>query len=505
MVKETNTSLLGSRLSRQFFIYTLMSIVFVEAVIAVSFYFLNQDETQQTFSDWGLSAVILIIATLIITLLTHKYFVRPILELKQGLLSARENLDGDGNNSSPHQGGNEIRQITHDINELINRVSEGSRAIQNTERKRKGLDEQFSAIFNSSFLPIILLDSNNYKILEANKATFDLLGFEESDLSNFSQDKFTSETLRGMKSFIDNVLDQGSGMNSELILQQKDGDEIPLEAYGSILKLADTPCVLLIARDKRPSIKAENELDLARKKAEYASQTKTNFLANMSHELRTPLTSINGFSKMIIDEAFGPIENEKYKEYVENILESGTHLLDIINDILDISRIEAGEMQLREQSVNFSDVANSCIKLVQNRAQKKNLTVTMELEDNLPMVWADQRLLKQITLNLLSNSLKFTKKGTVTLGAEMLTDDRFRFYVKDTGIGISVENIEKALQPFGQIDTGLAKHIDGSGLGLPLSQALTNLHGGVLEINSKEGAGTTVFVTLPASRIEWVD
>jgi two-component system, cell cycle sensor histidine kinase PleC len=221
----------------------------------------------------------------------------------------------------------------------------------------------------------------------------------------------------------------------------------------------------------------------------------------MSHELRTPLNAINGFSEIMVGELFGPLGDARYKEYAHDILNSGQHLLQVINDILDMSKIEAGKMNLKFDPVDLKDVAEDAMRLMRNRAETAGLHLMMSLGD-LPEVEADYRALKQILLNLMSNALKFTPRGgTVTIIGQLLRDaagnERVRFGVRDTGIGISGEDVKRLARPFEQVESQHSKTQQGTGLGLALTKALTEMHGGSLQIESEPGRGTLVSIVLP--------
>jgi two-component system cell cycle sensor histidine kinase PleC len=235
-------------------------------------------------------------------------------------------------------------------------------------------------------------------------------------------------------------------------------------------------------------------------RAEGANKAKSEFLANMSHELRTPLNAINGFSEIMVGEMFGPMGDKRYKEYAQDILSSGQHLLALINDILDMSKIEAGKMNLRFEPMQLSDVVEDCVRLMRNRADAGGLSLDFDLPA-LPEIEADYRAIKQVILNLLSNALKFTPAGgQVRVGAEMRRDgaeDRVRLTVRDTGIGISPEDLDRLARPFEQIENQHSKTQQGTGLGLALTKSLVELHHGVLELASEPGVGTTASVTLP--------
>ena len=243
---------------------------------------------------------------------------------------------------------------------------------------------------------------------------------------------------------------------------------------------------------------AEAAAKKALKAAELANRAKSEFLANMSHELRTPLNAINGFSELILKELFGPISPARYVDYVKDIHESGTHLYCLINDILDISKVEFGKLELNIGEISIHDAMTRCINLVSERAENGNLRIALNVPENLPNFRADEGKLMQVVLNLLSNAVKFTPEGgDVTLTAAVEADGGLIITVEDTGIGIAPEDIETVMAPFGQVDSTLARRYEGTGLGMPLSHSLVELHGGSLDIESEIDVGTKVIVRLP--------
>lgn len=247
---------------------------------------------------------------------------------------------------------------------------------------------------------------------------------------------------------------------------------------------------------------AEKTIRAAMKEAENANRTKSEFLATMSHELRTPLNAIIGFSEIIKDEALGPVGSTKYRDYADDINESGHHLLALINDILDLSKVESGTDELHEENIEISQTAKAIKKLVVGLAQKGNVELELDVPDDIPLLYADERKVKQILLNLLSNAIKFTPGGgKVTLKIWSRAESGYVLQVIDTGIGIAFEDIPKALAPFQQIDSGLNRIHEGTGLGLPLTKSLVETHGGYLDLQSEVGVGTTVTVRFPAERI----
>ena len=240
----------------------------------------------------------------------------------------------------------------------------------------------------------------------------------------------------------------------------------------------------------------------AKEAAEASNRAKSEFLAAISHELRTPLNAVIGFSEVMMTEAFGPLGKPVYAEYAGDIHHSAAHLLELINDILDVSKIEAGKLNLDEEETDLETLIRSTARLVDPRAGENGVLLELLIAEGMPEVVLDARAIKQVLLNLLSNAVKFTDRGgRVTLKAGVGPTGDFLLRVEDSGIGMSREEIEVALTPFGQVDSSLSRKFQGTGLGLPLSKGLVELHGGQLEIDSRKPGGTSVIVCLPAWRV----
>ncbi|MFZ2004523.1 MAG: ATP-binding protein [Stellaceae bacterium] len=247
---------------------------------------------------------------------------------------------------------------------------------------------------------------------------------------------------------------------------------------------------------------AYEELRLAKDEAEAANQAKSGFLATMSHELRTPLNAIIGFSEMMKQEVLGPVGNEQYRAYVGDIHASGTHLLQIINDILDLSKAEAGKIDLAEDVFDLHDIMRSVGQLTAARVQAADLTQTVDLSDDLPPISGDERKTKQVLLNLITNAVKFTSAGgSITITARWDLAEGLAVTVADTGIGIPQDDLERVLKPFEQVDSSFTRQHQGTGLGLPLVKAIMEMHGGRLELKSELGVGTQVTVIFPPERV----
>jgi two-component system cell cycle sensor histidine kinase PleC len=262
----------------------------------------------------------------------------------------------------------------------------------------------------------------------------------------------------------------------------------------------DTNLILRMMKYAIERKRLEHRLRAAVEKAEEANVAKTNFLANMSHELRTPLNAILGFSEILKMQLFGPLGDQRYQEYVNDIYTSGQYLLSLISDLLDLSKAKAGKLELNETTVNLQEVLKDCANLVRVNLEKKEITLELFLEEI--FLWADLRLIKQITLNLLSNAIKFTpSKGHVILKTfNKPGSNYFGFKVKDTGKGIDSKDIGKVLEPFTQLSSSAEALQTGTGLGLTLTKHMIELHGGHVSIESELSKGTEVTIDFPRWR-----
>lgn len=245
----------------------------------------------------------------------------------------------------------------------------------------------------------------------------------------------------------------------------------------------------------------EQNLLKAKESAEEASSAKSNFLANMSHELRTPLNAIIGYSEAIQKELFGPLRNKKYKEYISDIYNSGVHLLDLINGILDLSKAEAGKLDIVSKPVDVEDVVRQVINLFKDMAKRKDISIKTKFEKGLPLLDADELRIKQVLINLLSNAIKFSGNGKVVSVALYVKDDNFCIEIKDKGVGIPKAEISKVLQKFERGDSAVTSDMEGSGLGLPLVKMFVEAHGGSFTLDSDKNKGVKVLLVFPEERI----
>jgi two-component system, cell cycle sensor histidine kinase PleC len=260
--------------------------------------------------------------------------------------------------------------------------------------------------------------------------------------------------------------------------------------------------VITVAFDVTEQRAIEERLLRSVDEAEQANRAKAMFLANMSHELRTPLNAVIGFGEVIATAMFGPVGNTKYQEYARDIVASGRYLLAIITDILDLSKIEAGRVEIVDETIDLNAVFESCQRLGASRADRAGVKLVFEAQPDLPMLRGDQRAITQVLVNLIANSVKFTPSGgTVRVEANLLANEDLRIVVSDTGIGMAKQDIGLAMRSFEQLDRGWTKKYEGTGLGLPIAKGLIESHGGKFEVASQANVGTTVTITLPAERV----
>lgn len=385
------------------------------------------------------------------------------------------------------------QELYDELKREVSVREEAEQAVRTTE-------ESFQSIFYAAPLPISLIDPATFQVMQANIAALKLFGIEEENVAGLDvRHLFDEEDLSGRLDKL--ILTGRAGAPVELAMKRVDGTLIHVLVSAATVHFQGRRAMLIGVQDVTARRKEAEALRDARDQATAASRSKSEFLANMSHELRTPLNAIIGFSEALERELFGPVGNPRYREYAEDIHNSGVHLLSLINDILDLSKIEAGHFKLHEDETELDHVVQSAVRIVRHRAQQANIVLECSLPDPSLVIVADERALKQVLINLVSNAVKFSPDGGEISISGQLTADALRLSVTDRGCGISEDDIPRALTPFTQLDGSLSRQHEGTGLGLPLAKHLTELHGGSLSIESKLGEGTTVHVSLPLSRV----
>jgi PAS domain S-box-containing protein len=352
---------------------------------------------------------------------------------------------------------------------------------------------------------VLVLDGAG-RMLSANRSAEALFGHDTHELAGKPLvTLFAPESERAVLDYLDGLIRNGvaSVLNDgrEVIGRVRGGGLIPLfMTMGRIADGTEKLCVVL--RDITNWKKAEEELTNAKRQAEKASSAKSDFLAKISHEIRTPLNAIIGFSEVMMDERFGPVGNERYREYLKDIHASGGHVVSLINDLLDLSKIEAGKLELTFASVNINDLTQQCVAIMQAQANRERIIIRSSLPQKLPQIVADARSVRQIVLNLVSNSIKFTGPGGQVIVSTALTDEgEVVLRVRDTGHGMSEQDIAAALEPFRQLSTSGRWGSGGTGLGLPLTKALAEANRANFLIKSAVDAGTLVEITFPSTRV----
>lgn len=391
------------------------------------------------------------------------------------------------------------------------------------EQDRIRSEQQFSLAFRASPALLAISGINTDIYHNVNEMWVETLGYtREEAIGKTSQELGVWADSKDRVRLVNEITEHGRLNAFEAKLRTHSGEIRDFLINGEVIAFDGEDRLMLVAQDiterKREEVMLQaahdvmearvrertRDLVVAKESAEMASRAKSEFLANMSHELRTPLNAIIGFSDIIKHEMFGKIGPDTYLDYAGHIKSSGEHLLTLINDILDVSAIEAGKFEMHEEDVSIQAVTDACLRLVNERAKKNSIQIECAIADNLPNLIGDERRIKQVLINLLSNSVKFTPRGGhVLVSARLDGRGGMILSVKDTGIGIAKEDIPKVLSPFGQVDSSLARQYEGTGLGLHLSRTFIELHGGKLVIESEVGKGAEVSAHFPPGRMAY--
>ena len=364
--------------------------------------------------------------------------------------------------------------------------------------------EELETVVDTATDGILMLDGDGV-ILGVNRSAEALFGSERSDMIGQTLHSYLApESRRSARDYLDGLAANGvaSVLNDgrEVIGEVAGGGLIPL--FMTIGRVGDARgnkfCAVL--RDITQLKRAEEELTTAKRKAEGVSTEKSELLGKISHEVRTPLNAIIGFSEVMMEERFGPVGNERYREYLRDIHSSGSLILNLIDDLVDLTRIEAGNLDLAFEAVSANDVIRECVALTQPRANRERVIIRTSLSSAVPRIVADGRSLRQIILNLLSNAINFNISGGQVIVSTVLEDNgEVVIRVRDTGIGISDKDMVVAMAPFRQVHA--TRRGSGTGLGLPLTKALAEANRATFSIDSEVGRGTLVQIAFPTTRV----
>jgi two-component system cell cycle sensor histidine kinase PleC len=445
------------------------------------------------FKYLGQAALILALAlSMGITLILLRRIVRP---LREAAAIADRIAAGEMQAPIPEGGRDETGLLLRSMTVMQDNIRI---MVEREKAQRRSAQSRLIDALETSREAIILVDSEN-RIVIANSQ---LANFFPTVAPKLEQGMSFIDAFRYLDGLVVGTVPTGADASGEI-------NRSDLLSAGSEFRLWDGRWLrvsrsatrdggfFLLISDFSDMKVREQRLDEARRQAEAASEAKSAFLAAISHELRTPLNAVIGFSEILSGQMFGELGHPKYIDYARSIQHSGTHLLGIINSVLEITKYQAGKLEFWPESVDLVAIAESCIAIMSDQCARAELAVVTHLPDVL-MMRGDRGKLQQIMHNLLSNAVKFTRPGgTITVLAEFVADDTVRLQVSDTGIGMAPDEIPIALSVFGQVDTRLERRYDGAGLGLPLAKSLVELHGGRVAIESTPGEGTTVTVQLP--------
>jgi len=378
-----------------------------------------------------------------------------------------------------------------------------------TERRRleealREREQHFHLMFSSAPVPMMLVDLKTQRYVEVNDCAIQLFGYTRDQFRALSAEDIRSpHELERYKAVLKSPV-PGTGRRGLWHYRKADGSEILVDVTVHPFRFQGRAMAITVTVDVTEQKRVETQIRRARDAAEAASRAKSDMLSNMSHELRTPLNAIIGFSQIMQAEMFGPLGGDRYRIYAGDILDSANHLLTVINDILDLAKIEANSFNLRETTFYPAHMVESALRLVGWRAEQSDIKIGQDNDSGDITIHADETALKRVMVNLLSNAVKFSEAGTcITIRCWIVENGgEFAITVKDEGIGMGPEEVAVALTPFRQVDNGLKRKYDGTGLGLPIAKELAELHGGRLVLESAPGAGTSATIFLPAWRLQ---
>jgi two-component system, cell cycle sensor histidine kinase PleC len=373
------------------------------------------------------------------------------------------------------------------------------------QRERDDAVTLLTSIFDTSEISIIVTDHHR-RLLRINDSFVRTYGWpREQVIGEDFATLVSPEEQDSIKSGHASLVQSGLRSTGEMRMMRGDGSIANTLYTTATLELSQRRRFLIMTiMDITLRKQMEISLRIAKDQADAANQAKSAFLANMSHELRTPLNAIIGFSELMLKKTFGPLGHVKYGEYLEDVHVSARHLLDIINEVLDMSKIEAGRVDLEESDIDLMELIPSVVRIMDSRAFSAGISIGVDMPSPAPMLRGDHRLLRQILINLLSNAVKYSNNGgAIEVKIALEIDGKLQMMVRDHGIGIPKHKIPEALEPFGQINdpSHAGGNLQGTGLGLPLAKAMTELHGGYLHLESDLGQGTSVYLTFPANRV----
>ncbi|MCZ7356695.1 MAG: ATP-binding protein [Candidatus Methanoperedens sp.] len=361
---------------------------------------------------------------------------------------------------------------------------------------RRESEERYKIVIQEASEGILLVDAETKRFLEANEALQNLLGYTSREILGMTLYDMIPRDHETVNRSVESIKKEKHKFLGEQRYTRKDGSTVDVEVSANLITYDGKEVLCVVVHDITERKRAEN-MRLEKERIVSADKAKSEFLAGMSHELRTPLNSIIGFSELLKLQKFGEL-GEKQAHYVDNVLNSSKFLLELINDILDLSKIEAGKIELAIEKVSVPETISETLVLIKERASKHNIVLKKELDPQLEFIEADEKRFKQVFFNLLSNAVKFSKEegGTVTIAAKK-EGDMARFSVSDTGIGIRKEDMGKLFNKFQQIDSEKSRKVEGTGLGLAISKQLVEMHGGTMTVESKYGEGTTFTFVIP--------